>query len=230
MTKPFDFDAEYGVRYDTLIRQVVPGYDDLHRSVLAVLAPLSDEAQVMVVGVGSGSELITLGRGRSGWRITGVEPSEQMIAISGERVRAAGLEERVRIHHGYVDGLPAEPAFDAATLICVLHFLPDDGRKLAMLRAICERLRPGGRFVLVDGHGEPGTREFEESWRDWMAFIPLKGLAGADLDDYRRQVEAGVHFVGEPRIRELLREAGFTAVRQFYRELVFGGWAATRGD
>lgn len=227
--KPFDFDAEYGAGYDTLIRQVVPGYDDLHLSVLAALAPVPDGAEVLVVGIGSGSELVTLGRGRPGWKVTGVEPSEQMIRITGARLQRAGLDARVRIHHGYADDLPPGAAFDAATLICVLHFLPDDGAKLALLRAIAGRLKPGAALVLVDGCGDPGTREFALAWDSWMEFIRQKGLTGTELDAYRRQVEAGVHFVPERRLAELLEDAGFTGIQPFYRAFVFGGWLATRG-
>ena len=227
--KPFDFDAEYGAGYDTLIRQVVPGYDDLHFAVLAALAPVPDGSDIMVVGVGSGSELVTLGRARPGWKLTGVEPSEQMIRIALARAERAGLAERVSIHHGYVDDLPAGAAFDAATLICVLHFLPDDGSKLALLRSIAERLRLGATLALVDACGEMGTSRFARSWDGWMEFIREKGLTGTERDAYRRQVEEGVHFVPEPRMTELLEEAGFTDVQPFYRAFVFGGWLATRG-
>lgn len=228
--KPFDFDAEYGAGYDTLIRQVVPGYDDLHVSVLSVLAPLPEDASVMVVGIGAGSELVTLGRAHPGWRFTGVEPSAQMIAITRERLRRAGVDQQVEVHEGYTDGLPPRAAFDAATLVCVLHFLHDDGGKLELLRSIGRRLRPGGQLVLVDGHGEPGTPEFTAHWDGWMEFIRGKGMTGTELDSYRRQVEEGVHFVPERRILELLGSAGFAGTRQFYRGFVFGGWVATRGD
>ena len=226
--KPFDFDAEYGAGYDTLIRQVVPGYDDLHTAVLAVLEPVPDGAEVMVVGVGSGSELVTLGRARPGWRLTGVEPSEQMIRITQARVERALIEDRVAIHQGYVDDLPLAATFEAATLVCVLHFMPDDGTKLALLRSIAARLRPGAPLVLVDLHGEPGTPEFEFSWRGWMEFIRWKGLTGTELDAYRSQVEEGVHFVAEKRVAELLTEAGFRDPASFYRAFAFGGWLATR--
>jgi tRNA (cmo5U34)-methyltransferase len=227
--KPFDFDAEYGAGYDTLIRQVVPGYDDLHLAVLAALAPAPDGADVMVVGVGSGSELVTLGRGRPGWRLTGVEPSDQMIRISRARLDRAGIGDRVMIHHGYVDDLPAGTSFDAATLICVLHFLPDDGAKLGLLRSIAERLRPGALLALVDCCGEAGTAAFARAWDGWMEFIRQKGLTGGERDAYRRQVEEGVIFVPDRRIVELLETAGFTDVQPFYRAFVFGGWLATRG-
>jgi tRNA (cmo5U34)-methyltransferase len=182
----------------------------------------------MVVGVGSGSELVTLGRGRPGWRLTGVEPSDQMIRITGERLMRAGVHERVRIHHGYTDDVPTDARFDAATLVCVLHFLPDDGAKLALLRSIAARLRSGASFVLVDGHGSPGTPAFQRDWDGWMEFIRRKGLTGTELDAYRRQVEEGVHFVPERRLVELLEAAGFGRVHPFYRAFVFGGWLATR--
>lgn len=227
--KPFDFDADYGAGYDTLIRQVVPGYDDLHIAVLAELTPVADDADVMVVGIGAGAELVTLGRARSGWRLTGVEPSAQMIAITRERLRRAGLDARVRIHAGYTDGLPDERAYDAATLVCVMHFLLDDGAKLALLRSIASRLRPGARLILVDGCGARGTPQFEADWNGWMQFIRGKGLTGTELDAYRRQVEAGVHFVPATRIVELLRASGFEQIRQFYRAFVFGGWTAVLG-
>lgn len=225
--KPFDFDAEYGAGYDTLIRQVVPGYDDLHLSLLALLGGIPADGEVMVVGIGSGSELVTLGRASS-WRLLGVEPSEQMIAITRDRLHRAGLETRVRIHHGYTDDLPADLRVQAATLVCVLHFLPDDGAKLGLLRSIAARLAPGAPLVLVDGHGAPGTAGFGRDWDGWMEFIRLKGLTGTELEHYRRQVETGIHFVPEERMRELLREAGFGAVQPFYRAFVFGGWLATR--
>lgn len=227
--KPFDFDAEYGARYDTLIRQVVPGYDDLHLAILALLAGVPDGANAMVVGVGSGSELVTLGRGRAGWRFTGVEPSEQMIRITESRLERAGLRDRVQMHHGYTDDLPDEAQFDVATLVCVLHFLPDDGRKLALLRSVAARLRRGASFVLVDGCGDRGTEEFRRDWDGWMEFIRQKGLTGTELDAYRRQVEQGVHFAPWPRVVELLEAAGFRDIHPFYRAFVFGGWLATRG-
>lgn len=227
-SRAFDFDAEYGVGYDTLIRQVVPGYDDLHLATLALLNDVPDGGEVLVVGVGSGSELVTFGRARPGWRLTGVEPSGQMIGITQERLRRAGIDERVQIHHGYTDDLPDVERFDAATLVCVLHFLPDDGAKLDLLRSIARRLRPGGRFVLMDAFGAPGTVAFSRAWDAWMEFVAQKGLTGPDRDAYRRQVETGLHFIPQDRLVALMGEAGFTDLLPFYRALLFGGWLATR--
>jgi len=226
VTEGFDFEAEYGAQYDRLIRRIVPGYEDLFPQILALLwEALPEEAHVLVVGAGSGSELLGFGPARPGWRFTGVEPSEQMAAIVSGRVRDAGLADRVGIHRGYVAQLPAERVFDAATLDLVLHFLPDDGAKQELLRSIAARLRPGATFVLVDGHGELGTPAFARAMAWWMRYLRIRGMSDADLATYRGEVDAGVRFVSERRLLELCGAAGFEDPVCFYRGMVFGGWA-----
>jgi tRNA (cmo5U34)-methyltransferase len=212
-----------------VIRQVVPGYEQLNTMVLAFFearVPLG--ASVLVVGAGTGSELVAFGWARPEWRLTGVEPSAQMADFAVERLRAAGLGGRVQLHRGYAHDLPAEPAFDAATLISVMHFLPDDGAKLSLLESIASRLRPGAPFALMDANGEPGTPEHEELMAAWMAFVRLQGMTPEEQEEYAEQVRTGVHWTSERRTRELLAEAGFVDVRLFYRGLLFGAWVATR--
>lgn len=230
MSEGFDFESEYGTQYDRLIRRIVPGYEDLFAQILAFLwEALPDEADVLVVGAGSGSELLSFGVRRPAWRLLGVEPSQQMAAIVTERVRAAGLDRRVRTHRGYASELPAERRFDAATLDLVLHFLPDDGAKQGLLRDIAARLRPGAPFVLVDGHGEPGTPGFARVMAGWMRYLRIRGMSEEDLATYRGEVDAGVHFIGEQRLLELCRAAGFEEPVGFYRSMVFGGWVMRAG-
>ena len=232
--RPFDFDAEYGARYDRFIRRVVPGYEQLYPAILSLLAPrvAEGEAQVLVVGTGSGSEILTFAGARPGWRLTGVDPSAQMIAITGERLRERGQHAQVKLHQGYVDELPPESAFDAATLDLVLHFLPDDagpGGKGELLRQIARRLKPGAPLVLVDAHGAPGSAAFSAQMEGWMRYCAAAGLSAEQVADYRGQVDASIHFVPEARLLELLAEAGFEAPVPFYRFFVFGGWTAVRG-
>lgn len=227
--RPFDFDAAYGATYDAFIRRVVPGYEQLFPAARTLLSPaVGADGRVLVVGVGSGSELVSFAAARPGWRLTGVDLSEQMIAIAGRRLEERGLGGRVDFHHGDTATLPDGPAFDGATLDLVLHFLPDDGAKLALLQAIARRLRPGGTLVLIDAVGEPGSPELDWTLESWMAYLLEAGLGAEERATYRAQVEAGIHFVGEGRLRALLREAGFGEPAPFYRFFVFGGWTVER--
>jgi tRNA (cmo5U34)-methyltransferase len=146
-------------------------------------------------------------------------------------VRERGVHAQVKLHQGYVDELPPEPAFDAATLDLVLHFLPDDagaGGKGDLLRQIARRLRPGAPLVLVDGHGAPGSAALAAQMDGWMRYCAMAGLSAEQVADYRGQVDASIHFVSEARLMELLAEAGFETPVPFYRFFVFGGWTAAR--
>lgn len=70
--------------------------------------------------------------------------------------------------------------FDAATLIGVLHHIPDDADKLRLLQALSARLAPGAPFILAcNRHRYDSEPLFLEAWAmRWR-------MAGAD--------EAAVH-------------------------------------
>lgn len=70
--------------------------------------------------------------------------------------------ERVQLYRGYVDSLPEAKIYDAATLLLVMHFIPDDGSKLLLLQNIAKRLRSGATFVLADLHGDRAHHNFKK--------------------------------------------------------------------
>jgi tRNA (cmo5U34)-methyltransferase len=223
----FDFEREYGATYQERIRRIVPGYDDLATMMLGELIGLTpSSAHLLIVGSGAGEELATLGSSRPRWRFTGIDTSAQMIGLTRDRIERLGLGTRVTLLHGTTDELPPEPAFDAATVALVMHFLAGEEQKLALLQQVARRLRPGAPLVLVDGHGETGSPEFAAEFEAWMRYLTLRGMSADEHEQYRAQVTESCHFVPETRIRALLAEAGFTGPRLFYRGYVFGGWVA----
>ena len=225
----FDFDGDYAARYERVIRQVVPGYDDLmHLTPAALRMRVGPAARVLVVGAGSGNELAAYAQVEPGWHLTAVEPSGGMLAQARARMAGLGMESRVEFYQGHLAELPDTRPFDAATLLLVLHFQPDDGAKLCLLRDVAARLRPGAPFALVDSHGEAGTPAFDEMMEAWMRFARYHGVSEEEEALYREQVRDGVYNVPAGRVTELLGEAGFRKPSQFYRALVFGGWVTER--
>ncbi len=117
---------------------------------LAVTLGAGSAAQILVVGAGGGAfEIVAAGSLESKWRFTAVDPSQPMMDISIRRLEGAGLIERTELHLGYVDDLPLERRFDAATLIGVLHHQPGDGAKRALLGSLAARLKPGAPLILA---------------------------------------------------------------------------------
>lgn len=228
--RPFDFSETFTESYDTLIRKVVFGYDSIFLMALGLLdLSLSENAHVLVAGSGTGAELTAFGKRRARWRFTGVDPSAEMIQIARIKVTEQGMRERVTLHQGYVDDLPRDEKFDAATLMLVLQFVADDGQKLALLKSIAERLAPGAPFVLVDLHGDPSSEAFQNMLAAWKNYQTLMGIRREVADGLFEDAVHTQHFITEARTLELLGQAGFRDVSRFYTAFLHGGWVARRG-
>jgi len=225
----FDFDGDYAARYERVIRQVVPGYDDLMLLAPAVLRmTVGPTARVLVVGAGTGNELAAYAQEEPGWHLTAVEPSAQMLSQARARTARLGTDSHVEFFQGPLSDLPETQPFDAASLLLVLHFQADDGGKLRLLQDIATRLRPGAPLVLVDAFGEAGTPAFDRVMDAWMRYARYHGVLEEEETRYRQQVVDGVYFASAERMVELLLSSGFRNSRSFYRALVFGGWVADR--
>lgn len=226
------FDVKKAKAYDQVIRQVVPGYDVLHEMIKVLLHRyvLETDASLLSVGCGTGLELVKLGEEFSNWSVHGVEPAPAMAGVAQANVESQGLQGRCQVTQGYVEDLAGDVEFDAATLILVMHFVPDDGSKEALLRAIAQRLKPGAPLILADLHAEvEGERleKFLDIWRDWQLH---QGMPEHIVDRGFEHVVRDIQFVSEERILEMLQGAGFTTVEPFYGAFLFGGWIAWKPE
>lgn len=228
---PAHFDRSRAATYDAEIEAGLPGYDLLHRTAAAVLdVAAPDAAEILVAGAGTGREMELLAADRPGRRFLAVDPSAPMLEIAARRAEAQGLSGRVAFHCGLLGELVAAPAFDAATLLLVLHFLPDDGTKAALLRDVAVRLRPGAPLVLADLHGDPADPGFALLLDAWQRDQLLRGGGEAELAERFHVIRTALHFISESRLRELLADAGFVRVERFLSAYLCGGWVAFRAE
>lgn len=224
------FHANRAKRYDDTIRRVIPGYDALHSMTGVMLKDaVPADGRVLVVGAGTGAELLALGQAAPGWSFTACDPAAGMLAIAEDRIKGHPVAERCGLHPCLCADLPAEEtAFDAATCLLVMHFLPDDGTKLALLKSIAERLKPGAPLILADMHETPGSPRHQLIMNAWMHWQLGNGIDPVEVEKGRRHVERDVHFVPLSRLTELLDEAGFTVPEHFFQAFLFGGFIAWR--
>lgn len=225
-----EFDRDRADQYDLDIRKAIPGYESLHGMAHSLLqTSLNKSARLLAVGSGTGMELISYSQLNPNWSLTGVEPSAEMMAIAKEQLLSMGLPEKVNLHTGYIDSLPETEVMDAATLILVMHFLPDDGAKLELLKNIAQRLKLGAKLILADLYGDKSAAYFNQFTKAWQSLYFSK------LDDETREKAAAnfqtsisnsIYFVTEARIIQLLQTAGFSEVTKFYNAFLFGGWIA----
>ncbi len=219
-----NFDPKKATHYDDLARKAVFGYDQLFTMALSILVEKQNEsANVLIVGCGTGMELTTFGNQMPNWRLTGVDPSEEMIKISKAKIDDHGLNNRVELHNGFVDGLPEEEKYDAATLIFVLRFIRDDRKKLSLFQDIAKRLKTGAKLVIVDQYGDPGSEDFEFITNAWINFMKFGGVPSELVMKIAIQAIEQSFFT-ESEIQKLLSEAGFERANRFYNSFMHGGW------
>lgn len=229
-----DFDrnaAIGGDEYDKMTPSVFPGYEVIHQMALACLqTKLPDETNLLVAGAGTGMELVKFGQGNSKWQILGVDPSEKMLTIAKNKLQHHGLSEQIKLFKGYINDLPEISIYDAATSILVMYYIPDDGSKLAFLQSIVRRMKPSSTFILIDFFGEKGTDDFQQMISLMKEFWKEMGIPEAKKAELLEIMNKSLYPVSETRVLELLQQAGFSKVTQFYRGLLIGGWMAMKND
>ncbi|ATQ69550.1 MULTISPECIES: SAM-dependent methyltransferase [Methylosinus] len=228
---PFDpsehFDESLVARYDRRIRRFCPSYDALHRMIAPWLRNVPEDATFLSVGCGAGAEMITLGSEFSSWRFVGVDVSADMLAVCERKLAEAGLTSRAQLFEGRLQDYAAPAPFDAASSIFVAHFIKSRDEKLSYLRAVANRLKPNGIFVLADLFGDKSAPEFERLSEAWRRSYASNDVGMAELARDRAHIERDVDFLPEAELVALLSEAGFESVTRFYQTFLFGGWIAT---
>jgi tRNA (cmo5U34)-methyltransferase len=227
-----DFDARPPMpvgEYAETVRRVNVGYDLLFTLTQCFLRALDrPELDLLVVGVGGGAEIERFLPDNPGWRLTGVDPSQEMLTLAQAKVEELGVRERVTLLRGTVEHLTTEARFDAATCLFVLHFLPDEAKR-DTLREIRGRLHPGAPVLVASGGraevGELGA-DFRGAWQHYgeLMGMPAERMAATIEGLIAKQADA----TGAEGYERLLREAGFSRVASFFNVMSggIGAWIA----
>ncbi len=220
------FEGPRAKTYDESIRLWCPDYDAIQGllpSLLGYHLGINNDKNVLVVGSGTGAEIVNLLQFSDTWKITGVDPSPEMIVQAETKLRSSDNYELVT---GLVTDLPLEQKWDAALSILVFHFLPDDGSKLHLLKNIAQRLKKGAPLLLVDIFGE--GQSFEYNLSLLHAFLLSKRFEPEMVEGGIGHIRKSLFPISQERLTELLKEAGFGEPHMFTQSLIFGGWVATQ--
>src|SRR3954463_8565808 len=93
------FNAKRAQTYDDRIEQMIPGYHTMqHLTEVFLSTELPETASVLMVGAGTGAEVVECGTRHPGWTLTAVDPSPEMVKLGRQKADAAGLSERAHWH------------------------------------------------------------------------------------------------------------------------------------
>jgi tRNA (cmo5U34)-methyltransferase len=217
-------------KYDRSIKIFTAPYDEIFRQTwccLAATIPANAEAELLIVGAGTGKEILEFGPKAPHWSFRSVDPSRDMLDFARSKLGEAGVNNRISWHCDYVQNLPETTPCDGATSILVMHFLASDESKLEYLRAIRRHLRPGAPFILVDGCGDPKDPRFMDMVNAWKQYPLLGGVSSETVERaFSEVILSRIVWTPEKRILQLLGEAGFSNIFRFYTGFLYSGWVA----
>ncbi len=149
---------------------------------LQALAGLLDD-QWVVGDLGSGTGQLAAAIAPFVARVIAVDRSGDMLQTARRRLRES---PNVEIRRGDLEALPIDDgALDAATLILVLHHVPDPA---AVLSDVARVVKPGGRVLIAD-------------------------MLPHDREEYRQQMGHVWLGFADDQMRRLLTAAGFDQIR-----------------
>lgn len=216
-------DPQAVARYAEGPPRMVPGFSDLHRMSMLLLAERAKkEARVLVLGAGGGLELKAFALAQSDWHFDAVDPSAEMLKLAEQTL--GSLARRARFHNGYIDDAPDGP-FDAATCLLTLHFLAYE-KRLHTVAEVRRRLKAGAPFVVAHFSIPQGDGE-RNLWLDrHIAFLVDSGLVAEKVTKARLAIETHLPILTPEQDEAILREAGYSNVSLFYTGFAFRGWVA----
>lgn len=225
------FNSSRAGEYEKQSRIALAGYEACHELSACILSAAlgpGSTANILVVGAGGGAqEIITAGSLEPNWQFTAVDPSQPMMDLAVVRLRESNLRNRTTLHVGYVNELPLERRFDAATLIGVLHHIPGDEAKRSILKSISERLPEGAPLILACNYYTYTSQPlFLSAWANrWR----MQGAAPEEITEKLDRILQGADPPdSESVVISLLTDAGFQSVARFFSSLFWGAWIAYR--
>src|SRR4029077_11004470 len=135
--------------------------DRFHLAALAAFA----EPDWTVGDLGCGTGQVSSALAPFVGRVVAVDASAAMLQAAKKRLH--GLDN-VDLRRGELESLPIDDGrLDAATLMLVLHHVPDPGRALAEVARV---LTPGGRLLIVDMLPHDRENYRQQMGHVWLGF------------------------------------------------------------
>lgn len=195
-----------------------------HRELLDLVvrsAKVKDSSKVLDIGCGTGLLSLKLLQ-EYGCSITGIDISEEMLAIFKNKIKELGLDQKINCRLMDIDSLNFKNnTFDLAVSSVVLHHLKD---KLKALKKIYKLLKPGGLFVVgevdMDSTGSHADtkrlqrmlRVLEQEWIPALKDVGVEAFEHMYINGIKHILNQGEYCLSFKQWAAICRKAGFKAV------------------
>jgi demethylmenaquinone methyltransferase / 2-methoxy-6-polyprenyl-1,4-benzoquinol methylase len=212
--------SSIAARYDLLNRLLSLGRDRYWRRFAVSQLPKISSGAILDVATGTGDVAIEIAeRYPHDVRVTGVDLSDKMIELGIEKIRRAGLQERITLGTGNVYSLDLKDnTFDAAIIAFGIRNVQDYKKGISEMGRVVKK---GGKVVILEftTMQNPVVKPFYRFYiTKVLPFVGevISGKKGA----YKYLPDSMLSFPAPDRLKEIMEEAGLRDVE--YHSLTFG--------
>jgi demethylmenaquinone methyltransferase/2-methoxy-6-polyprenyl-1,4-benzoquinol methylase len=203
-------------RYDLLNRVLSFGVDRGWRR--QAVDALGDARRVLDLATGTADLAIETARLRPAAYVTASDPSERMLEVGRDKVRAAGLADRVELVVGDAQKLPfGDCTFDGVTIAFGIRNVPDRARALREMGRVT---RDGGRIVVLELTEPKGGVMAPFARFHVHTLVPRLGALLSGAPEYRYLEKSIARFPTPSEFADVMRGSGLRVVE--VRKLTFG--------
>jgi demethylmenaquinone methyltransferase/2-methoxy-6-polyprenyl-1,4-benzoquinol methylase len=201
-------------RYDRMNRVLSVGLDQRWRARAIRELKLTGTEDVLDMCTGTADlaiKAVTTSHGRAR-RVVGVDFAGEMLRLGLDKVRKAGLRDRVQLVRGDATQVPLpDGAFEAAM---VAFGIRNVYNYEAAIREFARVLKPGGRLAVLE-FGRPRIPGISQGYRWYFKYLlPLIGRLGSKHQEAYSYLPASVDQFPEPEaFASMLKSHGFATVR-----------------
>lgn len=214
--------------YDERWRKTAPIRDALYFLLESVFAGLPANARILCVGAGTGEEISYLAKRFPQWTFAVVEPSGAMLDVCRNKAESGGFASRCSFHEEFLEALPLQEAFDAATCFLVSQFILEHDARVQFFRNIAARLRSGGTLASSDLASEVGSVEYDALLNVWMQMMLAAGIPAAGLEQMRAAYARDVAILPPEQVASIIKCGGFDEPVRFYQAGLIHAWFSKR--
>lgn len=214
--------------YDEQWARMSPINDAMFLLLDKAFSTLPNNARVLCVGVGTGTELLHFTQTFPEWRFTVVEPSRSMMDVCHRRLDQAGVSDRCTLHEGYLESLPVGEAYDAATCFLVSQFILDAQERAEFFGQIAARMVPGGLLADSDLSADVASPEYDDILAVWQRVMSGSEASADGLERMRASYAKDVAVLPPGEVASIIESGGFERPVHFFQAGLIHAWFARR--
>ena len=214
--------------YEERQMKLAPVYEGIYFQLQWVFSGLPDNARILCVGSGVGTEISYLAKRFPNWRFIAVEPSGGMLDICRKRAEQEGFSSRCVFHEGYLDSLSGLEPCDGATCLMVSQFFLDKEDRVSFFQSIAKSLKHGGILVSSDLSEMVGSNEYSTLINLWAKMLHGSNVSSDTVDKIHSAWLKDVAILPPEEIKHLIHRGGFELAVQTYQACLVRAWVARR--